>query len=74
MNNPSFQCRELNDNKLVRKRKHKSYKDAAYDKRLIESEHNNKFDGQKFSQRAFSFEFFVCKAIEHDQAIEGKAR
>jgi hypothetical protein len=47
---------------------------VAYDERLIKGEHNDELDRQEFSQRAFSFKFFVCEAIEHDQAIEGNAR
>ena len=52
----------------------KSYENVAYDKSLIKGEHNNELDRQEFSQRAFSFKFFFCEAIEHDQAIEGNAR
>ena len=62
------------DNNLVRKEHTKLRENVAYDKRLIKGEDNDEFGIQEFSQRAFSFEFFVCEAIEHDQAIESKAR
>ena len=46
----------------------------AYDKRLIKRKHNDEFDRQELSQRAFPFKFCTCEAIKHDQTIEGNAR
>ena len=76
VNNLSLQCCELdeNDNKFFRKKETQNYENVTYDKRLIKGEHDDKLDRQEFSQRASSFKFFMCEAIEHDKSIESKAR
>ena len=72
VNDLSLQCRELDGNGIGVKRKKNEI--LAYDKRLIEGEHNDKFDAQKFSQWTPSLQFFVCEAIEHQQTVKCKAR
>ena len=74
VNDPSLQCRELDGEWHRRQVKKKRTKFLAYDKRLIKGEHNNKLDGQKFSQWTPSFKFFMCKAIEHQQTVKCKAK
>jgi hypothetical protein len=47
---------------------------VAYNERLIKGKYNDELDRQEFSQGAPPAKFIVREAIEHNQAIEGKAR